>query len=100
MTALRRGARLGGDVRKARVGVAISDPDGMLATTLVTVARDPNVADDVLASDSCELARLVRLHGVVEVVVARPVTLAGDEGQAAAHVRAYAAELAAVVAPV
>src|ERR1041384_2077025 len=39
MSALSRGRRLGVDVGKVRVGVAVSDPDGILATPLVTVAR-------------------------------------------------------------
>ena len=34
------GVRLGVDVGKVRVGVAICDPDGILATPLVTLARD------------------------------------------------------------
>ena len=35
-----RGRRLGIDVGAVRVGVALSDPDGVLATPLATVARD------------------------------------------------------------
>jgi putative Holliday junction resolvase len=35
-----RGRRLGVDVGMVRVGVAISDPDGILATPLVTLQRD------------------------------------------------------------
>jgi putative Holliday junction resolvase len=35
-----RGVRLGIDVGSVRVGVAISDPDGILATPLMTLARD------------------------------------------------------------
>ena len=34
-----RGARLGVDVGSVRVGVAVSDPDGILATPVATVAR-------------------------------------------------------------
>jgi putative Holliday junction resolvase len=47
-----------------------------------------------------ELARLVIDHGIVEVVVGLPVTLAGAEGSAAAQARAYAGRLAEVIAPV
>jgi putative Holliday junction resolvase len=36
----RRGVRIGVDVGKVRVGVARSDPDGILASPLVTLARD------------------------------------------------------------
>ena len=40
MTDFIRGVRLGVDVGQVRVGVAISDPDGILATPLVTLRRD------------------------------------------------------------
>ena len=95
-----RGVRLGVDVGKVRVGVAICDPDGILASPLVTLARDLNDDDDGAPSDIRELARLVELHETVEVVVGLPVTLAGGEGPAATHVRAYAARLAEKIAPV
>ena len=87
-----RGARLGVDVGKVRIGVAVSDPDGILATPLVTVLRD----DD----DLRKLARLVAEHEVVEVVVGLPVTLAGTEGLAAVDAREYAQALTRVIAPV
>ena len=41
-----RGVRLGIDVGSVRVGVAICDPDGILATPLVTLARDNTTAGD------------------------------------------------------
>jgi putative Holliday junction resolvase len=84
-----RGRRLGIDVGEVRVGVAISDPDGRLATPLATVS--PDVA---------EVARIVDDYEIVEVVVGLPVTLAGVEGAAAAVTRAYAGRLAQVVVPV
>lgn len=92
MDATQRGIRIGVDVGAVRVGVAISDPDGILATPLVTLARDKN--------DMSELARIVREHGVVEVVVGLPVTLAGTEGLAAAGARTYADQLGQIIAPV
>jgi putative Holliday junction resolvase len=87
-----RGPRLGVDVGKVRIGVAISDPDGILATPLVTVARG--------AGDLRKLAELVAGHEVVEVVVGLPVTLAGREGPAAVDAREYAEALASTIAPV
>nr|BFE69644.1 hypothetical protein GCM10020092_029450 [Actinoplanes digitatis] len=59
MNALPRGRRLGVDVGKVRVGVALSDPDGILATPLVTVARDMGAAPDAVPGDIAELVRLV-----------------------------------------
>ena len=35
-----RGRRLGVDVGTVRIGVAVSDPDGVLATPVETVRRD------------------------------------------------------------
>lgn len=88
-----RGRRLGVDVGSVRVGVAMSDPDGVLATPLVTVPRDAEGGADLRA-----LAALVAEHEVVEIVVGLPRTLAGREGPAAESARAFAAALAEVVA--
>ncbi|HET6532732.1 MAG TPA: Holliday junction resolvase RuvX [Actinoplanes sp.] len=101
MNALPRGRRLGVDVGKVRVGVAISDPDGILATPVATVPRDmvsqEGTAADSVPADIAELARLVREHEVVQVVVGLPVRLNGAEGAAAIDIRAYAEQLARAV---
>jgi putative Holliday junction resolvase len=97
---LERGVRLGVDVGKVRVGVAMCDPDGVLATPLVTLRRAPDTEDGALPGDIAELVRLVEVHESVEVVVGLPVTLAGTEGPAAAEARAYADRLARAIAPV
>nr|WP_093614699.1 Holliday junction resolvase RuvX [Actinoplanes philippinensis] len=95
-----RGVRLGVDVGQVRVGVAKCDPDGILASPVVTVPRDREAGDDGTPKDMAELARLVAEHEVTEVVVGLPVALNGREGVAAGHVRAYAERLSAVLAPV
>jgi putative pre-16S rRNA nuclease len=95
-----RGVRLGVDVGTVRIGVAKSDPDGVLATPVATVRRDMRTDSDATAADIAELVRLVQVHDTVEVVVGLPVTLAGTEGLAATQVRAYAQVLAEAVAPV
>jgi putative pre-16S rRNA nuclease len=94
------GARLGVDVGEVRIGVAICDPDGRLATPLATVQRDREPDNGAVSSDMSELSRLVEDYGIVEVVVGLPVTLAGAEGSAAVHARAYADRLARLIAPV
>jgi putative holliday junction resolvase len=94
------GVRLGVDVGKVRVGVAVSDPNAVLATPLVTLRRDLNTEGKPVPDDIAELVRLVGVHESVEVVVGLPVTLAGTEGPAAAEARAYAERLAHAVAPV
>lgn len=100
MAGLPRGRRLGVDVGKVRVGVAVSDPDGILASPLVTVARDLTVGDDCMPSDITNIVRLAREYEVVEVIVGLPVRLSGAEGLAAVDARGYAARLAIAVDPV
>jgi putative holliday junction resolvase len=90
-----RGRRLGVDVGSVRVGVAVSDPDGILATPLVTLRRDAGGSADL-----AELADLVREHGVVEVVVGLPRSLSGRVGVAAEQALAYAGQLRERLAPV
>ena len=97
MNALPRGRRLGVDVGKVRVGVAISDPDGILATPLATVARDMGSAADSVPADIAELVRLAGEHEAVQIVVGLPVRLNGAEGAAAIDIRAYAGRLAAAI---
>lgn len=96
---MQRGVRLGVDVGTVRIGVAICDPDGILATPLKTVSRD-NSDESQIPADMVELARLVEEHGSVEVVLGLPINLAGQEGPAAVHIRAYAQKLATIIAPV
>ncbi|MEV4412839.1 Holliday junction resolvase RuvX [Catellatospora sp. NPDC049609] len=95
-----RGVRLGVDVGTVRIGVSVCDPDGILATPLVTVARQAKTDESDISADMLEIARLVADHGTVEVVVGLPLNLAGVEGPAAKHARAYADRLAALIAPV
>lgn len=94
--AFTRGRRLAVDVGKVRVGVAMSDPDGVLASPLVTLARDLATKKGV-PTDIAALAALVEEHEVVEIVVGLPVTLAGTESYAARECRDYARLLARTV---
>ena len=92
MPVVRGGPRLGVDVGDVRIGVALSDGGGLLATPVETVPG----GDTSLR----RLASLAREHGVVEVVVGLPLSLSGAEGPTATKVRAYAVRLARVVHPV
>jgi len=84
-----RGGRvLGVDVGKARVGVALSDATGTLASPLETLRRAKNQAD------LDRLAALVAEHEVTEVVVGEPVHLSGASGASAEDAANYAQELA------
>ena len=91
----RVGVWLGVDVGTVRVGVAKSDPRGVLASALVTLARDEESGRDL-----DELAALVAEHEAVGVVVGLPRTLADREGSAAQLAREYARELAHRIKPI
>ncbi|HET8560666.1 MAG TPA: Holliday junction resolvase RuvX [Marmoricola sp.] len=86
------GVRLAVDPGDARIGVASSDPSGLLATPVETVPRGRGDLD--------RLATLVDEHRAVVVYVGLPRSLSGREGPAAGKARAFAVELAARVSPV
>lgn len=88
-----RGRRLGIDVGTVRIGVATSDPDGVLATPVETVRRDRT--DKHIR----RLAKLVDELGAVEVVVGLPRTLADRTGPSAIDAIAVADALAVRIAP-
>ncbi|PZO97740.1 MAG: Holliday junction resolvase RuvX, partial [Corynebacterium urealyticum] len=67
-----RGRRLALDVGSVRIGVALSDPDGILASPLETVAAA------VDGSDVSRVVELIEENFVVEVVVGLPVALRGN----------------------
>ena len=85
---------MGLDHGERRVGVALSDELGILATPLCILR--------LRARDRVEaLAGIVRQHGVVEIVVGFPKTLRGEIGPQARRVERFVEELrGAVDAPV
>ena len=89
-----RGRRLGVDVGTVRIGVAVSDPDGVLATPVETVRRDRG---------NGHLRRIVSLVNelhVVEVVVGLPRTLADRAGASADDAVEMADLLAGRIQPI
>jgi putative Holliday junction resolvase len=88
-----RGRRLGVDVGTVRIGVASSDPDGILATPVETVRRDRS--DKHLR----RLAQLADELEAVEVVVGLPRTLADRTGPSARDAIELAEQLARRIAP-
>jgi putative Holliday junction resolvase len=67
----------------ARIGCAISDPSGTLATPLPTIEPP----------EPRSVAELVAEHGVELVVVGLPLHLSGEEGSQAALARRFSGEL-------
>ena len=89
-----RGRRLGVDVGTVRIGVAGSDPDGILATPLETVKRERT------GRHLRRLVALVEEVGAVEVIVGLPRTLADRSGPSAQDAVEVADELAGLIAPI
>ena len=89
---MRRGVRLGVDVGSVRVGLASSDPDGLIATPVETLARDERGGADLR-----RIAAEVDDRGVLEVLVGLPRSMSGVEGAAAALARRYAEQLQALL---
>lgn len=72
------------DVGKARIGVAVSDPDRTVALPVGTI----QVAGGV--QDLKAVAALVERHAATEVVVGHPLSLSGERGSAARHAEEFA----------
>ncbi|ORW87898.1 crossover junction endodeoxyribonuclease RuvA [Mycobacterium sp. IEC1808] len=88
-----RGRRLGIDVGSVRIGVAASDPDGILATPVETVRRDRS------GRHVRRLAELAAELEAVEVIVGLPRTLADRTGPSAVDAIELAETLARRIAP-
>lgn len=80
------------DVGDVRIGIAVCDPDGMIATPLETVPAGPDAIG--------RLTAIVAEHEPLECVVGLPLSLNGREGPAAGKVRAFATALRDAIAPV
>lgn len=84
-----QGVKLGVDVGTVRVGVAVCDRDGILATPLRTLQRNPKKNTDVRI-----LAALAVELGAVEIFVGLPRTMKGEEHASARMAVDYATLLA------
>lgn len=94
---VQRGARLAIDVGMARVGVAISDPDGILASPVDTFKRDKSVGyaiggkiPAVLPTDIAAIAEVIEERFVVVVYIGLPQQLSGAKGQSVNMALTYA----------
>lgn len=88
------GVWFGVDPGTVRVGVARSDPRGVLAVPVATLRRNARTNADL-----DELAALIAEYEAVGVVVGLPRTLAGREGTSAASARAYGDALVERITP-
>ncbi|GAB3978720.1 Holliday junction resolvase RuvX [Actinoallomurus acanthiterrae] len=78
--------RIGVDAGSVRIGVARSDPGGILASPLETVRAGKGDVDRIV--------QLVAENDAVEVVVGLPTSLSGREGPAAEAARRLAVRIA------
>lgn len=83
---------LGLDLGTKRIGVAVSDRSGTVASPLVVVQRSGNVV-----GDHRRLAQLVAEEEVEIVVVGMPWSLSGEAGRAAQAANAEIAALTSVL---
>lgn len=84
---MRSGRRLGVDVGRARIGVAVCDRDGLIATPVETVRRD----------DKTDVRRIVMIaeeYDVLEIVVGLPLSMSGGDTLSTADAREFASRLA------
>lgn len=82
-----RGRRIAVDVGSVRVGVAVCDPDGILATPVETIRR---------AKDGSDIARLIEIiteYEAIGVIIGLPRTLRGEEGAAVRAARFFGRQL-------
>jgi putative Holliday junction resolvase len=79
------------DVGDRRVGVAVSDEMGLIATPLTVIQRRSR------AEDFARIAGLVRAHGAETLVVGHPLNDDGSAGPQAQRIERYAAALLAAL---
>jgi putative holliday junction resolvase len=82
-----RGALIGLDLGSKTIGVAASDPDRRLATTVETVARK------AFSADAARLLTLATERKAAGFVLGLPLNMDGSEGPRAQSTRAFARNL-------
>ena len=74
---------LGLDVGDKRIGVALSDPEGIIASALTVLSRSKD------ANELEAIGELVEERGVGGIVVGLPFSMDGSEGEQAGKVREF-----------
>ena len=78
----RIGRRIAFDYGDVRIGVAICDPDGILATPLTSLqSKDPSLKK--------QIAELIDEYEPVKIYVGQPKLLSGEDGSAVAKVLVF-----------
>lgn len=79
------GRRLGIDYGLVRVGVALSDSQGLVATPLMTLRNDQKLLS--------EIGKLIDEYQVAGIYLGKPIHLSGVEGKTQESVAAFAQRL-------
>ena len=79
------GRRLGIDYGQARIGVAICDADGMVATPLTTLKNDKTLFS--------RLEEIISEHQITGIFLGKPKHLSGVEGATVENVASFAERL-------
>jgi len=82
------------DVGERRCGIAVSDPCATVATPLAVIETA------LLLREGNRLRELIEGYEIGELVVGLPLTLAGEEGPQARHVRALTEKIVNAAGPV
>jgi putative Holliday junction resolvase len=84
-----RGRRIAFDFGDIRTGVALCDPDAILASPLcVLETRSKNFIDAI--------SSLLSEHEPIRIFIGKPLNMSGSSGESAAKVEKFAAAIAAV----
>ena len=78
---------MGVDFGDSRIGVALSDPLGIMATPLTIITRTEE------EKDIGALIDIIRQNGVGRIIIGLPISMDGTLGEQAEKVKAFAAEL-------
>jgi len=82
---------LGLDVGDRRIGVAMSDPSGIVASPLTIIERKNDIADIEAVAD------IIRGNEIGHIVIGLPLAVDGGAGMQAEKVKAFANRLLEVV---
>ena len=83
----RIGRRIAFDYGDVRIGVAVCDPDGILATPLTTLqSKNPSLKK--------QIAELIDEYEPTKIYVGQPKLLSGEDGSAVAKVQVFTQMLA------
>ena len=89
---MEKGRRLAIDVGKVRIGLAVCDPDGILATPLPALVRSNELTETLQ-----NISDIVDLHSAIEVYVGDPISLSGGHSASTKDAREFAEQLADLI---